>query len=424
MLDKKHISEKLVLSCLIQLGFDESNLEDLKEYTKQLNTDLFIYHKHSKIFAEVNKSIESGQTVDLLDLDNKFPESGITNLTAFVDLTSFASTAHLNHYIKSLIVEYKKHEFKKLGEALVSDKETSEDKLALMEFSKDKFIIGEEVMAIKPVIDLYDKCTQITEKHPCSYQQLDTILGGGFERKRLYTIAARTGCGKSTMLLNLAHNFAQNNLKAVFLTLEMPEEHTVRSFAIRLTYKTNTKNDIELMNEAKTNPSYQAINQNLSITELGNNIESIKQLCSDFDVVLIDQLSFMRTNKKTETRSQEVSTIVHDLKEYAVKHNKIVLLAAQINREGANHKGETPQLHHLKESGGVEESSDVVLLMHIDSDKPDILNVNVAKNRTGEKKMLHMKANFAKAKIDEIQNYNEEKQEPDEYDILNDKDFL
>jgi replicative DNA helicase len=48
------------------------------------------------------------------------------------------------------------------------------------------------------------------------------------------------------------------------------------------------------------------------------------------------------------------------LKKFAKEHNIVVILLAQLNREASNG---TPQLHHLKSSGDIEQDSDVVLLL-------------------------------------------------------------
>ena len=223
--------------------------------------------------------------------------------------------------------------------------------------------------------------------------------------------------------MNLGLHFAKDGLNTVLLTLEMPEEHMVKNFATLLTSSQIFATDELMIEDAKTNPSYQKVNQHMAITERGNKTTTIKSICEHFDVILIDQLSFMRTQAKTDTRAQEVSAIVHELKEYAVQHNKVVLLASQINREGANHKTEVPQLHHLKESGGVEETSDVVFLMHIDEEE-NVLHCNIAKNRTGAKKVHYMRPHFSKCRIDELKGYNKQQDDAQSYDISKDKDFI
>ena len=63
----------------------------------------------------------------------------------------------------------------------------------------------------------------------------------------------------------------------------------------------------------------------------------------------------------------QVGHITWALKGLARSENIVVLLAVQINREGAREG--VPKLHHLKESGSVEEDSDGVIAIYVDRAK-------------------------------------------------------
>ena len=97
------------------------------------------------------------------------------------------------------------------------------------------------------------------------------------------------------------------------------------------------------------------------------------------DCVIIDQLSCVQEQPlKGETKASLFGRITAGLKQIANQYNIPVILCAQINRQGTDE----PLLHHLKDSGSIEEDSAVVLVLHsVNVDSPT--QVICAKNRGG-----------------------------------------
>lgn len=113
------------------------------------------------------------------------------------------------------------------------------------------------------------------------------------------------------------------------------------------------------------------------------------------DCIFIDYLQLLSPTEKNNNRVQEVGSIARELKDIAKHFNVPVVVAAQLNRspdyrEGTNFK---PRLSDLRESGDVENSADIVLLIYrqgyydllnnqnaIDNGQAEII---IAKNRNG-----------------------------------------
>lgn len=103
-------------------------------------------------------------------------------------------------------------------------------------------------------------------------------------------------------------------------------------------------------------------------------------------VVVIDHLQEVVT-EAGESRAYELGRFVGGLKDVAIRRGKVIFLAAQLLRQADERKG--PALASLKESGGIEEKADVVLLLDYpikrgvkDAGEEDLI-VYVAKNRDG-----------------------------------------
>ena len=78
-----------------------------------------------------------------------------------------------------------------------------------------------------------------------------------------------------------------------------------------------------------------------------------------------------------------------------------VIIGAQLNRDAAN--GE-PQLHQLRESGGLENDSDAVLMLHdmSSTETPNLLNIFIRKNRDGETGKIELYFNRPHQRISAI----------------------
>jgi replicative DNA helicase len=76
----------------------------------------------------------------------------------------------------------------------------------------------------------------------------------------------------------------------------------------------------------------------------------------------------------------------------ALKHKVVVLAAAQLNREAV--KDEEPQLHHLRDSGSLEQDADRVLMMKLekedDAERYAVVKIFQRKHRNGAQGMVRI----------------------------------
>ena len=85
--------------------------------------------------------------------------------------------------------------------------------------------------------------------------------------------------------------------------------------------------------------------------------------------------------RKNETKTQHYGRITRNLKTIVNDFNCAVLLCAQINRAGAR----MPSLVNLKDSGSIEEDSDVVIFIQQEEEgKNTNVVLKCAKNRNGK----------------------------------------
>ena len=195
------------------------------------------------------------------------------------------------------------------------------------------------------------------------FLQLDQMLTG-LHPGELIIIAARPGCGKTTIGLNICCHAALREKKPVAIfSLEMPSGFISRDAQQRI-----------------TDASYEIAGASLHIDDSG--------LLSSFDLrtkvrrlqtrlekmepkqtlglILIDYLQLMHQKGRVESRQQEVQEISRTLKALAKELKVPIIALAQLNRKVEERRGAEgkPMLSDLRESGSIEQDADVVLFLH------------------------------------------------------------
>jgi replicative DNA helicase len=107
------------------------------------------------------------------------------------------------------------------------------------------------------------------------------------------------------------------------------------------------------------------------------------------DLILVDYLQLMGGDQRNENRVQEVSYISRNLKILARELNVPVLTAAQLSRAVEQRTDKRPVLSDLRESGSLEQDSDIVMFIYRpdqyekDTVKQNVAEIIVAKHRNG-----------------------------------------
>lgn len=219
---------------------------------------------------------------------------------------------------------------------------------------------------------------------------LDEVIRG-FQPSQLIVIAARPGEGKTSFALNIALHVAQT-AGVLFFTFEMDvDELELRELCIEAQIEMETiargqMTDEEVQRFADAERSLSA--RKLKIVDAPLNLaEMIAEMRREYmrgnlGLVVVDYLQLVSVGGKKD-RHLEVAEISRTLKLEAKRMKIPVVALAQLSRIAADQE---PQLHHLRESGAIEQDANMVIFIHkpVDSDiHPDYRNVIIAKNRQG-----------------------------------------
>jgi len=142
------------------------------------------------------------------------------------------------------------------------------------------------------------------------------------------------------------------------------------------------------MSEVVDAPLFIDDSPNMSMMEIRSKCRRLKQR-HDLRLVIVDYLQLMSSPRRVENRQQEVSELSRSLKLLAKELNVPVVALAQLNRGPELRTDKRPLLADLRESGSIEQDSDVVILLHREdvyereSPRAGEADLIVAKHRNG-----------------------------------------
>ena len=232
----------------------------------------------------------------------------------------------------------------------------------------------------------------------------------GLNKSDLILLAARPGMGKTSLALNFALNVgkAAGKTIAVF-SLEMSKEQLVTRLLAGEALVSNTKLVTGNLSEEDWGRIAQAAGVlNQTDIRIDDNplltVADMNAKCRRMDnlgLVVIDYLQLMTSaggkGYAGENRQQAVSDISRMLKIMAKELQVPVVCLSQLSRANEKRDDKRPMLSDLRESGAIEQDADIVLFLYRDdyyredSEKRNIAECIVAKNRHGETGKIELK---------------------------------
>ena len=405
-------AERAVIGSVL---IDPVSFYDVAQYIK---TDDFYIIRHQWIWEAIQQLHNDKSAVDIitvrkkLELNKKLEETG--GASYLMDIVNDTPTSiHAEAYAK-LIKESSTRrrliqtcaEIAKLaydqGEQINDIMSTSISGILNIASSS---IEGKIKSARDVFSEVYDMVQEMSSRDendlPCvatGFVDLDKILGGGLQNSRLYTLGGRPGNGKTSLLMsvlyNIAYNVASRNKTTLVFSLEMDSlELGQRLISI------DSGIDGQIIQSGKLMDSQWTIFTNSFDKLSRGNIfiddssymtpAQMRAKCKHveaehgLDLIMLDYLGLMNSDRKYTSRVDEVSEISRSLKRIARDMKVPVFDAHQLNREVEKRAEKKPQLSDMRDSGSVEQDSDCVLLIHPDEDNDALVHLNVAKQRNG-----------------------------------------
>jgi replicative DNA helicase len=240
---------------------------------------------------------------------------------------------------------------------------------------------------------------------------LDKLLSGGFEYPSLNIIGARSRVGKTALSMWMLHKAVNNGEICGFIGTEMSRKQLNRRelamiSGIQYSWMKNPKGLSEMQLKGIANAADVWKMKHFhrvycAYPDIDQLRAQVSYLVHKFGCkfIVIDYLQRLNFNLKGQMSSAwAVSQMASQIKSIAIQFNVGIILLSQLNRSNEKEAKipRPPKLTDLKESGGIEEAADTILLLHRydiyeDAPKDSMGNnlsnqmlVNVGKNRDGE----------------------------------------
>lgn len=236
------------------------------------------------------------------------------------------------------------------------------------------------------------------------FTELDNYLSG-FQNSNLIVLGARPSFGKTSLALDFARHAATKGKKCVgIFSLEMSREEVIdRLIAAEArvslwklrTGKLTEDVDFQLIQSALDSLS----NTKIFVDDTpGINVLQIRsvarrlQMEHGLDLLVVDYLQLITPrNTRTDNTVAQITEISRGLKILARELNVPVIALSQLSRGIEQREDKVPKLADLRESGSIEQDSDVVMLIyrkdkHKQNPDPEEINsaeIIVAKHRNG-----------------------------------------
>ena len=367
----------------------------------------FFMPAHQRIFEALQKLIDRGQTASPVTLKAYFETDA--DLTAvggsdyLADLAaSVVSVINAGDYANSIHDLHMRRELIAVGEEVVNDAfgmTLDKDASDTLEMAENRLFALAETGdvrsgfttlrdSVKRALEIADKAYK-SDGHvsgvTTGLRDLDEKLGG-LHNSDLLILAGRPSMGKTALATNIAYQaalrYAESGGKegAVvgFFSLEMSadqlatrilaDQSGVSGDAIR---KGNiTENEFRRFAEASHKMAQVPLHIDdtpaLSIGAVRSRARRLKRK-SGLGLLVIDYLQLLQgtgSRQSMENRVLEVSEITRGLKAIAKELDIPVIALSQLSRAVEQREDKRPQLSDLRESGSIEQDSDVVMFVY------------------------------------------------------------
>ena len=228
---------------------------------------------------------------------------------------------------------------------------------------------------------------------PTGIEELDLEMVG-IPLQYCVTIAARPSIGKTALGIALAANWALKGIGCHYFSLEMPRMNIARRIISAWSGVDGTSLRTGKLMEAdriRATAAWERMKAQLGSLCIDDKNKTYTKIFAEAHkavhqrgckVILLDHAGLVKGLPKRERRDLQIAEFMARCAEFAKANDCIWINLFQLVR-GA--EGEKPVLSDIRESGAVEQDSDMVILLHRDrANNSKQLEVNVAKFRDGK----------------------------------------
>jgi len=405
-------AEESVLGAVL-LSSDAANVA-----LEKLHADDFYRPAHQQVFESIRVLFDANQPIDAVTVSEHLRRDGSLERMGGIDyltrlLDAVPTSSNVDYYAGIVEEHALRRRLMRVGGDIgtIANEMTEPiddvvDRAEQAVFAVSDRRVGDGLAlidnllgpAIEKAEDLQRRGGEITGI-PTGFRDLDRKLAG-LHATNLIVLASRPGMGKTALALNVAQHVAVGERSVAIFSLEMSREEVVtrllcaagRIDSQKLRTGRLSESDFTKLSTAASTlykkPIYVDDSPGLTVTEIRAKCRRLRRR-PGLDLVIVDYLQLMQ-GSGGENRQQEIALISRSLKNLARELQVPILALSQLNRSLESREDKRPRLGDLRESGAIEQDSDVVMFIYRDEyyhpeqvESKGVAEVVVAKHRQG-----------------------------------------
>lgn len=345
----------------------------------QIDRAIFSVPLNARVYECIEKAMASGAVANIAELARMMPEEA-----AFIArLTSYPSAANAGYHVAELRELSRRRAIMRMAreasEMTRDYQNKSDDIIAacdriLLEISMNK---GGGYRHVSACMD--DALAMILKAHelkgklsgvPTGFDMLDRWTCG-WQPGTLNIIGARPGAGKTSIALNMASAALRAGYPVGFFSAEMNAASIIKRMVSDWglvnfgTLNSGFFSEMDLPKIEKACIDIAATRLYVNDTpniKLGALIEDARRMKrkEGAGILFVDYLSLVDNKRSDIPRHEQVAEISRTLKCLSRELEIPIIALSQLTREA---QGERPKLSQLRDSGGVEQDADMVILL-------------------------------------------------------------
>ncbi len=374
---------------------------------------------HQQMFDAIRALYASSRPVDVVTVADELRRNGLLDEVGGIERlndlqNATPSVSGAEHYAKIVMdTALLRRLIQTAGEITDLAFGEPDDVIKAVDLAESKmFEVAEDrvVDSTRPIQELLNLAMNQLEEN---FERGDTITGlatgfddldellSGLQPSTLNIVGARPAMGKTSFGLGIAVHAAKTNGKPVLVfSLEMGHAELTQRILSSEAKVDSTKLRTGNLSEGDWSkiglavgrlevPLFLDDNPRVTVMEIRAKARRIKAQHGGLAMILIDYLQLMSGSGQSENRQLEVSEISRNLKILARELEVPIVALSQLSRNLEARADKRPMLSDLRESGSLEQDSDVVMFLYRDEvyneESPDkgSAEVIVSKHRSG-----------------------------------------
>lgn len=391
---------------------EPQSIEEVEEF---ICPEYFYYPPYqklvSRILAQAKKDIDGVNPVHLA------PDFTECNVNVSELLNTFLTATKIQYLCKQLKVGYVWRQALQVAnfineKGLLRSQEEIEEALSTME-SKLNTLVDYHLPRKEGTKDMVQACMELTDffddESPCKslktgLSELDTMTAG-FKPGELIVIGARPSMGKTGISLTFLNSFCKANKKVLYFSFEMSTLDMMKRLISSICHidlhklnlkKENGKRNLNHKEYTSISEAFAVVadyqvtwhEQPCNVSQMRSISKKVKRQ-NGLDCIFVDHLGKVVPTNPNTSRYEQISDSIRWLKNLAKELDVPVIVLSQLSRKVEDRQNKRPMMSDLRESGEIEQESDLVMFLYrdeyyySDTDNPGIMEILVEKHRNG-----------------------------------------